>query len=738
MHAAPTAPLPLVPLQQRLGNRAVGRLVQAKLKVARPGDRLEREADRAADQILRRPGGAAPAVIADAATSADVARAGLDGAGGGIFGGTDRGAAGPTPGPAVHAVLNDGGGGNPLPHAARVFFEPRLGADLAAVRVHTGPAAGAATAEIGAKAFTHGQDIYFGRGRFAPRSGEGERLLAHELVHTVQQGGDGGGLIQADFVSDFEGRSETLVSESATAPARTIRLTNPAGDAVWAPYGIYRPSDVPDRFQGYIMDSTTAWRLRAKPGMTASQAIDLERARGANVGELTVRDMTRFAAGPGRDVNVRVMMAKVGNDFRFVGYDRSETSAGGVVQAGFVEAEAGTRLVGQKLFADRVMRALRSAARGMTLEVFLSQRTEDFHARIYQIIGREGRPSERTRYTLTPREMVRVALAWSEDLNMTQRSQLALLASGAPEPTPADVQRALGGGSPAPGQGGGTPPPVPPARGGPSGGPTAPPTTQGASGSGSSARTTMQGGQGGTKPPVSARDMAAEMARTLREAQRLEFATRAVRYGLGAWQAVNVLRDVAKSVNMASAILAQGSPFAAQIRHADTIEATAKEIAQYYGSFDLLDLRIQEHDPSWSSFYDVYQYQLTFLLMEQSFHQALTEVQAARDNIRKQMNALRDEMASKAAAMMFATTSVVHAEVMLFADAGGKINTRLQEAARQYAIAENALMYHRGMARAVAKRHEMRLRELGSSGVFGSIPTNKIRSADLDRFTFRR
>ena len=48
--AAAPARSPLVSLQQSIGNRAVGRLVRANLRVGRPGDRFEREADRVADQ----------------------------------------------------------------------------------------------------------------------------------------------------------------------------------------------------------------------------------------------------------------------------------------------------------------------------------------------------------------------------------------------------------------------------------------------------------------------------------------------------------------------------------------------------------------------------------------------------------------------------------------------------------------------------------------------------------------
>jgi hypothetical protein len=53
-------------------------------------------------------------------------------------------------------------------------------------------------------------------------------------------------------------------------------------------------------------------------------------------------------------------------------------------------------------------------------------------------------------------------------------------------------------------------------------------------------------------------------------------------------------------------------------------------------------------------------------------------------------------------------------------------------------MAENALQLHIGMARALAQRHEMRLRELGTKGVFWRIPSDKIEATPLDQFTFRR
>jgi hypothetical protein len=79
-------------------------------------------------------------------------------------------------------------GGAPLPEGARERFEPRFGHDLSTVRVHTGPQAAASAHELNAHAYTFGQDVVFGAGQYDPGSAAGQRLLAHELAHVVQQG----------------------------------------------------------------------------------------------------------------------------------------------------------------------------------------------------------------------------------------------------------------------------------------------------------------------------------------------------------------------------------------------------------------------------------------------------------------------------------------------------------------------------------------------------------------------
>jgi|GEM_PF-3610496 len=99
-----------------------------------------------------------------------------------------RGDGGFTLSPGLEAKLtNSKRSGRPLPHATRAFLEPRFGTDFSAVRVHTDSEAADISRQINAKAFTHGQDIYFGAGAYAPESTAGKHLLAHELTHVVQQ-----------------------------------------------------------------------------------------------------------------------------------------------------------------------------------------------------------------------------------------------------------------------------------------------------------------------------------------------------------------------------------------------------------------------------------------------------------------------------------------------------------------------------------------------------------------------
>jgi len=81
------------------------------------------------------------------------------------------------------------GGGAPLPDDVRDSMGEKMGADFSGVGVHTGGDATDLNRQINARAFTTGNDIFFNSGEYAPASPKGQRILAHELTHVVQQQG---------------------------------------------------------------------------------------------------------------------------------------------------------------------------------------------------------------------------------------------------------------------------------------------------------------------------------------------------------------------------------------------------------------------------------------------------------------------------------------------------------------------------------------------------------------------
>jgi hypothetical protein len=67
--------------------------------------------------------------------------------------------------------------------------------DFSLVRVHADSRAGESADAISAVAYTAGEHVVFGAGRYAPGTPEGKRLIAHELTHVVQQGGSETGAV---------------------------------------------------------------------------------------------------------------------------------------------------------------------------------------------------------------------------------------------------------------------------------------------------------------------------------------------------------------------------------------------------------------------------------------------------------------------------------------------------------------------------------------------------------------
>ena len=145
--------------------------LQKKLSIGASNDPLEQEADRVADQVL-----AAPAHSTVSAAIPSIQR----------FMGQATGNLDAAP-PSVDQVLS--GSGKPLDSALQQSMEQRFGHDFSQVRVHTGLAAEQSARDVNAHAYTVGHNIVFGADQFVPGSHEGQRLLAHELTHVVQQSG---------------------------------------------------------------------------------------------------------------------------------------------------------------------------------------------------------------------------------------------------------------------------------------------------------------------------------------------------------------------------------------------------------------------------------------------------------------------------------------------------------------------------------------------------------------------
>jgi hypothetical protein len=219
-------PASLARLQCTHGNRFVqkllrSRLIQAKLTVSEPGDQFEQEAERVSDQVMRM----ADPLSAEAGTTRQETQVPLIQR---MCSQCDQeihrqeiedeeeeevtrraplmlqrvcgeceeelhrqqdepGSEPPSEETAalVHNVL--GSPGRALDSQARAFFEPRFDRDFGAVRVHTDESAAESAGAVNARAYTFGNHIVFGPGQFNADTDSGRRLLAHELVHVVQQ-----------------------------------------------------------------------------------------------------------------------------------------------------------------------------------------------------------------------------------------------------------------------------------------------------------------------------------------------------------------------------------------------------------------------------------------------------------------------------------------------------------------------------------------------------------------------
>jgi hypothetical protein len=199
--------------------------VQCKPTVSKPGDQHEREADAVADLVMRRMAGDSAEPVPH------IQRQGVSGAPDGdsrkqesgeqrdVVGRGARGQASSAAGVPAAGI----GGSFGLPLDARVQKEMgrHLGHDFGNVRVYTDDPAALTSQRLNARAFTTGSNIFFARSQYEPHTARGQRLIAHELTHVVQQGrregsGEPGALLLRTGVGE--------VLDSFFSPFSTERL----------------------------------------------------------------------------------------------------------------------------------------------------------------------------------------------------------------------------------------------------------------------------------------------------------------------------------------------------------------------------------------------------------------------------------------------------------------------------------------------------------------------------------
>lgn len=195
------------------------------MKISTPNDALERQADEIATRALgARTVGPAPAPtrapvhVQRACAKCDEEQT------------VQRSAAGDAPAQTTGiagAIAAMRGHGEPMPGATRTFMESRLGGNFSGVRLHRDGAAANVADGLSAHAFTVGRDIFFARGAYDPQSASGRHLIAHELVHVMQQEGspDGGAMFVQRATRGAGGCGPLADVDEDNAGARGAGLT---------------------------------------------------------------------------------------------------------------------------------------------------------------------------------------------------------------------------------------------------------------------------------------------------------------------------------------------------------------------------------------------------------------------------------------------------------------------------------------------------------------------------------
>ena len=175
-------------------------VIQTKLVVNGPGDAAEHEVEHVADQVMRTPTERAAAEAhsktgkqrqcgcGDTCSKCREGDAGHPHFTVRRAPGTFAASSGVEVPSSVQRVLR--APGQALDGSIRAFMEPRFGRDFSRIQVHADDLAVESARAMGARAFAVGPHIVFGKGEASFATYAGQRMLAHELAHVVQQEGN--------------------------------------------------------------------------------------------------------------------------------------------------------------------------------------------------------------------------------------------------------------------------------------------------------------------------------------------------------------------------------------------------------------------------------------------------------------------------------------------------------------------------------------------------------------------
>ena len=239
--------------------------IQTKLTVGASDDKYEREADHVADTVMRMP------MPSGAGEQLRTKRKHPQA--------TSFGA------PATASSSPIAAGGESLSAGARGYFEPRFGTAFNHIRVHRDTHASNTARELNARAFTLRNHIFFASGQYAPDTGKGRHLLAHELTHTIQQSGSG----KTPKIQRFAGEEHQALGNEASGNA-DVDL----GGADLSVSFVLKQGDVTALHADYFgLEELTD--LAAIPGANGQRAVSRDEIIWA-LHEINFRD-PRFSAG---------------------------------------------------------------------------------------------------------------------------------------------------------------------------------------------------------------------------------------------------------------------------------------------------------------------------------------------------------------------------------------------------------------------------------------------------------